>query len=531
MNKRKTKKENASSFLHVYDFDKTITKRDSFTLFLKFLFGKRLYYTKLLSMYKDAIKYCLGKISRDELKARLIKKFLTNVPEELVINKAELFCKKYADKLLIPDAVTSIAGARTFVKEITICSASPEIMLLPLANMLNIKLIGTRLEVKHGVLTGLIVGKNCRAEEKVVRLKEKFGELTDYTLHVWGDSPGDYDMMRIANKCHWRPFRMIEHKTPDFERKIKKRTIVTKKGIVRERRLFDTLRNFILQASILSVTALLLFCFYHTLSYTANASIKRNNQNVVDLNQNKQSLKDAAFLMELNKNLPNYYANTLATTIIDIEGSPLRIIKTNSGSTLYSDGSPEHIIVRERSGGLAMIDISNRKTTNMTSDSLVPYNLLLMRETMEGQFGALLKADNEQFRVYIFIDPACGFCHKISADSDSYLSKGISIEYLPFPIFGARSEEIFFRVWSLPPELRADALDKAQNYLIKHPKSKDVDAIGLPVATKEGISLVENYKQIARNLGFSGTPGIFLQNGELVKGYVSSDKLFEILNN
>ena len=68
--------------------------------------------------------------------------------------------------------------------EVTICSASPALVLQPWADKLGIKLIGTQLEVKDGKLTGRITGNNCRCAQKVARLEKVYGNLNEYHLRA-----------------------------------------------------------------------------------------------------------------------------------------------------------------------------------------------------------------------------------------------------------------------------------------------------------------------------------------------------------
>jgi Haloacid Dehalogenase superfamily, subfamily IB, phosphoserine phosphatase-like len=90
--------------------------------------------------------------------------------------------------------------------EVTICSASPALVLQPWADKLGIKLIGTQLEVKDGKLTGRITGHNCRCAQKVARLEKVYGNLNDYHLRAWGDTRGDHELLAAAQDPHWRHF-------------------------------------------------------------------------------------------------------------------------------------------------------------------------------------------------------------------------------------------------------------------------------------------------------------------------------------
>ncbi len=195
-----------SSSLSVFDFDGTLTTRDSFVPFLRFAFGKRVFARRMMRLVMPTLQ-CFGrKVTRDELKGVLIETFLTGVEESWVDKKAEEFCQKYWSRLMRPLGLIAVAAQVNSGATVTICSASPAMVLKPFAKKLGIKLIGTNLEVKDGLLTGRISGQNCRCAQKVARLEAEYGPLSSYYLRAWGDTRGDYEMLAAAQEPHWRPF-------------------------------------------------------------------------------------------------------------------------------------------------------------------------------------------------------------------------------------------------------------------------------------------------------------------------------------
>lgn len=197
---------NKTNILSVFDFDGTLTKRDSFVPFLRFAFGKRVFARRLMRLVIPTLK-CLGRrVTRDELKGILIRTFLTGVEVSWVEKKANAFCEKYFARMMRPSGLIGVATQVNSSAIVTICSASPAIVLKPFADKLGVRLIGTNLEIKDGVLTGRIDGQNCRCGQKVVRLTEEYGPLSEYHLRAWGDSRGDYEMLAVAQEPHWRHF-------------------------------------------------------------------------------------------------------------------------------------------------------------------------------------------------------------------------------------------------------------------------------------------------------------------------------------
>ncbi|MBU6956568.1 HAD-IB family hydrolase [Pseudomonas sp. CVAP len=192
--------------LSVFDFDGTLTRHDSFIPFLKFAFGKFEFAKRLRLLAGPGVRYLTRRLSRDELKARLIAVFLTDTKEEWVRHKAAEFCGLYWTRLMRPAGLIAVSAERQAGNEVTLCSASPALVLKPFADRLNIKLIATELEVVDGRLTGRISGSNCRCEAKVQRLEAVYGDLTQYRLRAWGDTRGDHELLAAAQDAHWRHF-------------------------------------------------------------------------------------------------------------------------------------------------------------------------------------------------------------------------------------------------------------------------------------------------------------------------------------
>nr|WP_029529403.1 MULTISPECIES: HAD family hydrolase [Pseudomonas] len=192
--------------LSVFDFDGTLTRRDSFVPFLRFAFGRTEFIRRIFTLAIPSLRFLFRHMNRDELKAHLIAKFLTGVEAQWVEHKAVAFCDRYWTRLMRPSGLSSVAAEVESGAEVTLCSASPALVLGPFAKRLGIKLIATELEVVDGVLTGRISGNNCRCENKVIRLEAVYGLLSEYRLRAWGDTRGDLELLAAAQDAHWRHF-------------------------------------------------------------------------------------------------------------------------------------------------------------------------------------------------------------------------------------------------------------------------------------------------------------------------------------
>jgi phosphoserine phosphatase len=54
---------------------------------------------------------------------------------------------------------------------------------------------------------GTLAGEDCTGAGKVRCIEAVLGPLASVELHAYGDSAGDRELLAIAQRAHWRPFR------------------------------------------------------------------------------------------------------------------------------------------------------------------------------------------------------------------------------------------------------------------------------------------------------------------------------------
>lgn len=192
--------------LVAFDFDGTLTVRDSFNAFLKWRAGRR--WTRgVIRLTPALITYVFDR-NRAKLKAAAIREFLKGATVEQIETDARTFAQNHAASLLRPDALAVWRSWRAKGAKLVIVTASPEITVAPFARGLGADmLIGTRLMTSEdGRVLGGLDGNNCRAKEKVLRLREVFGPDVQLTA-AYGDTSGDTEMLAIADEKGYRVFR------------------------------------------------------------------------------------------------------------------------------------------------------------------------------------------------------------------------------------------------------------------------------------------------------------------------------------
>ena len=189
-----------------FDFDGTLTVRDSFTAFLKWRAGGARYTLGLLRLLPAAIAYLFHR-DRGRIKAKATAEFLKGVARERLEADARAFAQACSRSLLRPDAVAAWKRWRAQGVRLVIVTASPDVVVGPFARGLGADLlIGTELAYDAmDRVTGVFAPPNCRGPEKMVRLHDRFGPELRIKA-AYGDTRGDREMLGAAEIAGYRVF-------------------------------------------------------------------------------------------------------------------------------------------------------------------------------------------------------------------------------------------------------------------------------------------------------------------------------------
>ena len=174
--------------MNVYDFDKTVFSGDSTTKFYFFVLRRNpKLWLKCPKVSAAGVQLLTGRMSLRRFKETLFRSFLPNIDVDKEVrafwkhNRRHM--KKWYLKQLRDDDVIS--------------SASPEFLLMPIAEKLGVRLIASPVDPQSGALTG----PNNRHIEKVRRFRERFPQATVdefYSDSVRSDGP----MAEMAKKAY-----------------------------------------------------------------------------------------------------------------------------------------------------------------------------------------------------------------------------------------------------------------------------------------------------------------------------------------
>lgn len=193
--------------LALFDFDGTITNKDSLVDFIQYAVGKPKYYLGLLIQSPMLIAYKLKLLSNSRAKEKLLSHFFKGWSIDDFTKQANTYSNTVLPKIVRTQALEEIKAHQEKGHHIIIVSASIECWLQAWCLHHSIELLSTRLEVKDNIITGKFSTPNCFGIEKVNRVKEKH-DLSQYQhIYAYGDSSGDKELLELAHECFYKPFR------------------------------------------------------------------------------------------------------------------------------------------------------------------------------------------------------------------------------------------------------------------------------------------------------------------------------------
>ncbi|MDH3282272.1 MAG: DsbC family protein [Gammaproteobacteria bacterium] len=117
--------------------------------------------------------------------------------------------------------------------------------------------------------------------------------------------------------------------------------------------------------------------------------------------------------------------------------------------------------------------------------------------------------------VSVFTDVDCPYCAKFHLDVPKLVAGGVKIRYLAYPRTGVGSESYqrAVSVWCADDPRRAMGEAKA----------------GKSLATNTCVNPVADHFRLGQEIAVKGTPTLVLDDGSMITGYISPDRLFTAL--
>ena len=194
-----------------FDFDGTLTRRDTLLPYLIRALGWPQFLRALFRAFPELAGYALGFVANDVAKQQLLRLTFKGRPVDEVEKWTDRWVQEELPARLRAWGMVQLAWHQKERHYCVLVSASPDIYLKRVAQKLGFDaLICTEMEVLDEKFTGEMRSPNCYGEQKAIRLRQhlaqKFGAAAaeDAVIHAYGDSDGDVALLKMADHAWYR---------------------------------------------------------------------------------------------------------------------------------------------------------------------------------------------------------------------------------------------------------------------------------------------------------------------------------------
>lgn len=191
-----------------FDFDGTITKRDTMLELAKFHIGVSGFTVGMLRISPWMVALKLKLITPTTAKEKFLQHFFGDLDCKEFDQICLAFSQQKLPSLIRKDAMEAINWHRSNNHKIVVVSASAENWIRYWCEASNLEYMATKMEVDdNGRITGKLKSVNCNGMEKVTRIKTMFDPGDYENIYAYGDSNGDKPMLSLATHPFYRKFK------------------------------------------------------------------------------------------------------------------------------------------------------------------------------------------------------------------------------------------------------------------------------------------------------------------------------------
>jgi thiol:disulfide interchange protein DsbC len=195
--------------------------------------------------------------------------------------------------------------------------------------------------------------------------------------------------------------------------------------------------------------------------------------------------------------------------ISEVRTSPVPgLLEVSIGSNIaYATSDGKYLVTGD------LLDLSSRANLSDATRQRVTKKLI----DAVGEKNMIVIAPKDvKHTITVFTDVDCGYCRKLNRDVPELNKSGVKVRYLFFPRSGLESEtyQTSVSVWCAKDRVKAINTAKA----------------GGKVEARTCANPVKDHYELGQRVGVNGTPAIFLENGQMLPGYLPPDKLLKALS-
>ncbi|KRG68867.1 HAD family hydrolase [Pseudoxanthomonas dokdonensis] len=190
--------------LALFDFDGTITTRETFADFLRFSAHPLRRWLGVPCFAPLVLGYRAGVVNPSLLRAAAIRFAFQGVSAEQVRQRGQDYAREIIPGLLRPVAMQRIAWHQARGDTVIVVSGALDSYLAPWCRQHQLQLICSSLQQRGDRLTGAYAGRQCVAEEKPRRVLAELDRHEFAAIHAYGDTAEDQAMLALADHRIYR---------------------------------------------------------------------------------------------------------------------------------------------------------------------------------------------------------------------------------------------------------------------------------------------------------------------------------------
>jgi HAD superfamily hydrolase (TIGR01490 family) len=190
--------------LALFDFDGTITTRDTFVEFVRFAVAPTRWRagTALLSPWIAG--YRLGLVPAHRIRAAISRVAFRGAAEHDLNARGRAFASERIPRLLRKEAQQRIQWHRAQGDKIVVVSASLDVYLKHWCEEHGLDVLCTTLEMKDGTATGRYIDGDCSGARKKHEILSHYNINQFSTIYAYGDTREDLEMLDLADHRFFR---------------------------------------------------------------------------------------------------------------------------------------------------------------------------------------------------------------------------------------------------------------------------------------------------------------------------------------
>ncbi|WP_445115557.1 HAD-IB family hydrolase [Acinetobacter sp. WZC-1] len=187
--------------LALFDFDGTLYQKDSFTGFIFYALSSRHIVKQGIKILPWIQAYYLNIYPASAMRARLFKAMFTDADA----GEIQELASEYAPRLLgqlSPHLYRQLLQHQNNGDDVVVVSASLDLYLEPVCQLLGVDLICTETEIQERKLTGKYATADCSCAHKKHRVLKKYDVSQYANIYAYGNSMEDLDMFSLADHIY-----------------------------------------------------------------------------------------------------------------------------------------------------------------------------------------------------------------------------------------------------------------------------------------------------------------------------------------